>query len=318
MLPWNLPRQLNLLNLPTPVETLKNPENLWIKRDDLTGMPYGGNKPRKLEFLLADAKANGAKTIVTTGATGSNHCLATTVYGRREGLDVRLIMFPQPETDIVRHHFKMVQKLGAQVTLGTDYSEFDSLKSDLLNRLDRPYFIPAGGSCGLGCMGYVKAAYELKTQILNGQLPQPEVVYCAAGTLGTLAGLAVGLKLVDLPVVLRGIRVVDTIVTNQETLNELITETLTIIRSLNPERAIPDPSELSVEIVEGYFGTGYGERTPAGSEAMNWLHRRSSVRLDPTYTSKTFAAVIDAVDRLESSAPVLYWHTFDPGHNLGD
>lgn len=311
------PRHLDLLDLPTPVEPLPGVRNVWIKRDDLTGKPYGGNKPRKLEFLLADALDKNAKTIVTTGATGSNHCLATTVYARSLGLNVHLIMFPQPETDVVRHHFNAVQALGAEVTLGASYDEFEVLKAKILTTVPDPYFISAGGSNRLGCLGYVRAAMELSDQIDAGRLPVPETVICAAGTLGTMAGLALGFYIAGRTIALQGIQVVDPIVTNRENLNALIRDASELLAMLNVDFHPPEPRNLPIEIITDYFGPGYGESTAKSSAAEQWMASHGPVRADPTYTAKTLAAVLDGC-RTEKQPvkPMVYWHTFDPGYNL--
>lgn len=310
------PDHLSFLELPTPVQPLTANGRVWLKRDDLTGFPYGGNKPRKLEFLLAEAQRQGAHTVVTTGATGSNHCLATTVHASRLGFDVVLILFPQPETDVVRHHFSAVQHLGAEVVLGDSFGQLDDLRRAVSARVDRPYFIPAGGSNGLGALGYVRAALELAGQLDRGDMPVPGAVYCAAGTLGTLSGLALGFHLAGLDLPLVGVQVVDASLTNPTTLFQMIADASEHLGALNPGLEIAPPESFPVRIETGYFGAGYGEETSAGAVAREWMRRNGPVPVEPTYTAKTMAAVLDAREPFTPERPLLYWHTFDPGDRL--
>ncbi len=189
---------LRLGDYPTPVEPIPAQfslavagRELWVKRDDRTHAVYGGNKVRKLEWLLAGARACGAKRLVTLGAAGSHHVLATTYFGRREGFDVEAVLVPQPRTA------HAVDVLRASLGLGLrafPVRSWGAAPWAVARRMTTgARFISVGGSSVLGSMGYVAAAHELAEQIRAGDAPKPDVVVVALGSGGTAAGLAAGL-----------------------------------------------------------------------------------------------------------------------------
>ncbi|HEX6693602.1 MAG TPA: pyridoxal-phosphate dependent enzyme, partial [Longimicrobiales bacterium] len=197
-IPW-----VELATLPTPIETVtlppaggENALSVQVKRDDLSGDAYGGNKVRKLEFLLAAARARGATRVVTAGAFGSHHALATTVYARRLGFDVTTILFPQHVTPHVRGIPLMCAALGAEVrfTPRMEGVPFALWRAALDGR-GRTCVIPPGGSDAIGTLGYVEAGLELAAQWQESRSKRPARIHVAAGTLGTAAGLALGLAL---------------------------------------------------------------------------------------------------------------------------
>lgn len=299
---------------PTPVARLARlarpggPE-LWIKRDDLTASPYGGNKPRKLEFLLADARRRGSTRILTVGGTGSNHCLATTLYGRRAGFDVELLLIPQPVTDHVRMSLKLYARHASALHLGRSYDEAAAVER--ARRAEHPSlcYIPIGGSTPLGALGFVNAALELAAQVAGGHLPAPARVLVAAGTCGTLAGMVLGFKLAGLPTRVTGIRVVDRAVTNAGTVLALARGARELLAPHVPAAQAVAIAESDFEIDERFFGAGYGHPTPEGLEAIRRFDAEEGLKLEPTYTGKTAAAVLDAAAG-GGRGPVLYWHTF--------
>src|SRR3954469_6520611 len=170
--PW-----VPLANLPTPVTSVAIPApdgrlvEVAIKRDDLSGDIYGGNKLRKLEFLLADAKARGARRLITAGAFGSHHALATAVHGRRMGFDVTVVLFPQHVTPHVRDIVLMIAGLGAEIRF-TRRMEFVPVALARVRRSYGPdaYVIPPGGSDAIGTLGYVECGLELAQQIFSGDV----------------------------------------------------------------------------------------------------------------------------------------------------
>lgn len=299
---------------PTPVARLARlarpggPE-LWIKRDDFSAAPYGGNKPRKLEFLLADAHRLGSTRILTIGGTGSNHCLATTLYGRRAGFDVELLLIPQPVTDHVRMSLKLYARHASALHLGRSYDEAEAVER--ARRAEHPslYFIPIGGSTPLGALGFVNAALELAAQVDEGVLPAPARVIVAAGTCGTLAGMVLGFKLAGLPARVTGIRVVDSAVTNAGTVLRIARGAQALLAPhLESAREITI-AESDFDIDERFYGAGYGHPTPEGLEAIRRFDAEEGLKLEPTYTGKTAAAVLEAAAG-GGPGPVLYWHTF--------
>jgi 1-aminocyclopropane-1-carboxylate deaminase/D-cysteine desulfhydrase-like pyridoxal-dependent ACC family enzyme len=306
--PW-----LQLSDGPTPVTRLEAPDELegelWVKRDDLTSALYGGNKVRKLEYLVADAGRVGARRLITTGVVGSHHCLATAVHGHRLGLPTSLVVFPQPMTPHARHVAALNEAWADEIRRCRTFATQPFVEAALRwrRRDDRPYVIPGGGSNALGALGYVGAALELSEQVGRGEAPRPEAIVVAAGTLGTVAGLAIGAALANVTDRIVAVRIVPSPIANVWTLSRLVEGALRLLADAGapaPEtRAVVD----RVELLGGYIGDGYGHPTEAGSLAAAAFERRG-LHLDPTYTAKAAAA---ALDRLAATprAVLLYWHT---------
>jgi len=306
-----------LVNAPTPVERLENVsaqigKEIWIKRDDKTSPIYGGNKPRKLEFILADASASGRKELVTGGGIGSNHALATAIFGQRQGFKVALGLFPQPVTEHVRMNLLLDYAYGAEMI------HFSSLMSAVLHyylitRLQRPraYFIPPGGSNPMGTLGYVDAALELTMQLESNALPLPETIFVAAGTCGTVAGLVLGMKLAHVKTRIIGVQVAPGMFSNPKTALNLARKTLRLMR--HHASTVPDV-KLNLEDIsfeKGHLGKGYGYPTDAGKSAMKLMADAEGIQLDQTYTAKTFGAFLESAKNSSTNGPVLFWHTFN-------
>ncbi|MEJ2214999.1 MAG: pyridoxal-phosphate dependent enzyme [Gemmatimonadota bacterium] len=305
-LPW-----LRLGSGVTPVERVQAlPADLWVKRDDLTGPTYGGNKLRKLEFLLADARRRGAGRLITGGGFGSHHVLATTVYGTRAGFPITAVLYPQQVTPHVREVLHAIHGLGADLRYCPHMVMLPaSLRLARLARHgDSPYAVPPGGSSPVGALGYVSAGLELVEQVSAGTMPPPDHVHVAAGTLGTAAGLAIGFALGRLETRVVGVKIVPDYVANDRALGRLLRATLALLADVGLGNDLPsaDAVAAGIELRSGYLGDGYGRPTPAGTAA---LERFSALGLglDPTYTAKTAAAVLDAA----ASTPGvhLFWHT---------
>jgi D-cysteine desulfhydrase len=306
---------------PTPTEPVADlppgfEGELWVKRDDRSSPHYGGNKVRKLEFLLADAVARGARRLITTGVVGSHHALATCVHGRRVGLPTTLVVFPQPMTDHAREVAAHNEAWADQVCrCGTFATQpFVEAAVRWRRRHDAPYVIPGGGSNPLGTIGYVSGGLELAEQIERGEAPRPDRITVAAGTLGTVAGLAIAAALTNLTDHIEAIRIVPSPIANQWTLARLVEGAARLLARSGVR--VPDPRLIlqRVEIVGDYVGGGYGVPTEAGREAAAWFADRGVV-LEPTYTAKTAAALLDRM-RAEGAGIRLYWHTFssvEPG-----
>lgn len=297
-----------LARLPTPVQRLDlDGRALWVKRDDLTGADYGGNKTRKLDLILPLARARGARRIVTFGGLGTNHGLASAIHCAHLGLDCEILLFDQPVTAHVRDNLRLMAYFGARLRYAGGMGR--ALAAYYLHprRLDpRTRFLFAGASTPLGATAYVDAALELDAQIAAGDMPEPAAVYCAAGSTGTLAGLTLGFALCERAVPVFGVRVIDSHVgpfaaCTPATVTKLMRATLTHLRARDPAVPAIDPPEP--QLLEGYFGGGYGVPTEAGRRALARA-ADAGLRLEPTYTAKTFAAALDA-----DAGPVLYWHT---------
>lgn len=213
-----LPR-VCLTSLPTRVHRLVKlerelgAEQLWIKRDDESGALYGGNKPRKLEFVLGDALKRGRRTLLTFGGIGTHHGLATALCARSVGLRTILLLLPQPVTDHVRRSLLLDYAAGAEMhyapTVPLLTLQALWLWTREFLRGNWPYVVPVGGSSALGTLGHVNAAIELQEQIRAGELPEPEWIFAPLGTGGTVAGLVLGAKLAGLRARIVAVQVTD-------------------------------------------------------------------------------------------------------------
>ncbi len=310
--------------LPTAVEEapalaaalgLRGP--LWIKRDDRSGALYGGNKIRKLRFLLGQARAAGKSHLITAGAIGSHHSLATTLYGRAAGFEVEAALFPQPATDHVRGN------LAANLAAGL---RPHPIRSPLAvpwvlarHRFDAHYqVIPGGGSAPRGVIGYVEAAFELAAQVHAGQLPTPAVVVVALGTGGTAAGLALGLRLAGLASQVLAVRVIDRVIGNARTIRRLTVATQRELRRFDPTFPLVRVANFSVD--HRQFGAGYGHPTPAAETAAAQALESADLTLETTYTAKALAGLAErARNGGLPAGPVLFWNTFSsvrpPGYD---
>ena len=292
--------------LPTPLEQVD--ERLWVKRDDQTSSLYGGNKVRKLEFLLPIAVRRGA-LLLTAGGIGSHHVVATAVYARHLDLEMEAVLYPQPITDDVRRTQAHLREYGVRVRLTPHRYLMPLVLAQRLGALApfRPYLLWPGASTPLGTLGYVSAALELAAQWSDG--PPPDAVVAPLGSGGTAVGLAVGLAMAgwhDTRVV--GVRVADRSVTNAPVLATLQAGTIGLLalgggagcNAASARRAHP------VDIDARWFGPGYGHPTAAGTAATE---RAASYGLsvEPTYTAKAFAA---ALARADEGQRVVFVQTF--------
>jgi D-cysteine desulfhydrase len=314
---------VELARLPTPVDEL--PElarrldagRLFVKRDDLTADPYGGNKVRKLEFLLGKAYVDGAKSVMTFGGAGSNHALATAMYSRRLGMWPIAMLVPQPKEACVRRNLLL------HLTVDTDlhlYPDKPRLKAGvtwqrtrrrLEDGVDLAVF-PAGGSSALGATGYVNAALELAAQVDAGLLPCPDRVYVACGTMGTCVGLALGFALAGLNTRVEAVRVTEPDMASEARARQLFSETVAFLHSLDPSVPAPRYSRRRLVLRHEFFGEGYGIHLPRDLEAADRFRAAAGVPLEGTYTGKAFAALLSdaATGRLRGET-VLFWDTYD-------
>ena len=317
---------ISLGQFPTPtqkLETLSNwlGINLYIKRDDLSGVVYGGNKVRKLEFLLSDALRLKAREIITFGGAGSNHALATAIYSKKLGLQSTSILTLQPNAHYVRQNLLMSHHVGTKLHLcETTWHQrkrkylISLVKTYYLLKYwvkDRkvPYVIPFGGSSPLGAIGFVNAAFELKNQIENDELVEPELIYVAAGSLGTTAGLILGCKAAGLKSRVISVLVIDEKNTKEHLLNLLI-KTNSLLCALDPSFPNITFNEGDINIRKEFSGKQYALFTPDGIDAISLIREKESIQLEGTYTGKAFAAVIhDAKMDILKNKYVLFWNT---------
>ncbi|MGM0560027.1 MAG: D-cysteine desulfhydrase [Pseudomonadota bacterium] len=294
--------RLHFAHLPTPLEPMErlsaylDGPKLWIKRDDCTGLSTGGNKTRKLEFLIADAWEREADCVITQGATQSNHARQTAAAAAKCGMECHIIL--EDRTNIEHSSYTengnvLLDLLhGANVSTrpgGTDMnSEMEALADDLRTQGKKPYIIPGGGSNEIGALGYVDAALELLTQANSQNLLIDHVVH-ATGSAGTQAGLVTGLvgSNSGIPVLGIGVRAMKEVQEqNVLALAERTSEHIGIGNVVKHKH---------VEANCDYVGSGYGLPTDSMIEAVTLLARLEGILLDPVYSGKGMAGLIDLI-----------------------
>jgi len=317
-LPW-----ISLTCGPTPVEPLSllgdelGLTSLWIKRDDLCGQWYGGNKPRKLEFLLAEAKQKNVVSVLTLGALGSHHTLATAVYCYQLGLHSVLGLANRPLGEREQPNLDASHALGAEMFyMPRDYHILWRLPIKylclILRDLKRPYFIPPGGSSALGCLGYVSAAFELVEQIEKNQATLPDEIWLPVGSLGTMVGLVLGLHLAGVSCKVVGVKIYPSSRIGEQGVMRLIEKTHRLLKRYLPE--LPDlkitPSNFSV--LDGYIGEGYAYTTDKAENAIALMQKAQNIGLEHVYTGKCMAALVDAAKKgLLHDKHVMFWNTYN-------
>ena len=314
---------MKLGEFPTPIKHLRHlgeeigTDSLYLKHDGLSGKIYGGNKIRKLEFLLGDAIRKGAKEVLTFGFAGSNHALATAIYAQNLGLKGISILLDQPNAHYVRRNLLLSHVFGSvnyhfKNKMGAYIPTTMALLQKKLKQGKFPYIIGPGGSSPLGAIGYVNAGFELKEQVESGLMPEPDRVFVALGTMGTAVGLAIGLKAAGLKTRIVSVRVVDDKYANTKKFVKLHKKTADLISSLDPSFPRVEITDDEVDIRHDFFGKQYARFTEAGMAAIDLLAKSEGIWLEGTYTGKTMAALIDQVNRHNTGREViLFWNTYN-------
>jgi len=315
--PWT-----RLAALPTPVvrndvlAQSARAKSLWVKRDDLTGAHYGGNKVRKLEFLVAGALAEGATDAITFGAVGSNHALATAIYGTAAGLEVHSMLMPQPNAAYVRRNLLASEAAGADLRYFEDKRAAllgaGRLRDELVSTGRRCAVIPFGGTTAVSTLGFVNAGLELAEQVEAGVLPEPDTVFVALGSMGTAAGLAIGMRAAGLRTRVAAVPILTDDTTIEPDLMRVVGETCALLESLDASFPKLRWSSSDVDVVRGFLGDGYACRTEAGMRAVDVMDRAAGIGLETTYTGKALAALLDrgAAGAL-AGRDVVFWDTYN-------
>lgn len=282
-----------------------------------------GNKMRKLEFLLADAIAKGYKTVCTLGGAGSNHALETAVCAKLLGLNSILILNDQRQTSIVIRNLSLMTKVATQIlyadrSLDTN-EKLESYATDFCAK-NNYYFIPVGGSNELGTIGFVNAAFELKKQLIDLNIPEPDIIYVTLGSCGTAAGLIIGAAAAELKSKIIPVIISSTPEEKTKNLVYLINKTVNYLNSLdnsfpkNYASVIGNQikfSEINVEINHNFIGAGYADITRDAANAVVFFRNLTGKIFEGTYTGKTLAALIsDAERNILKDKNVLFWNTF--------
>jgi len=312
----NEPKRVRLARLPTPIhrldrmtELLGGPE-IFIKRDDLTGIGLSGNKVRKLEYLLAEAREQGADTLITCGGIQSNHARATAVAAVQSGMSAVLVLRGQ-SAEPYDGNVLLDRLVDAEIRLVTPekYGQrigqiMEQTAEGLRGAGRQPYIIPEGGSNSLGVWGYIRAAEEIGEQLKEMHL-EFDVVVTAVGSGGTQAGLIIGSTLFGLTGRVVGFNVCDTADHFQGLIGRLTAETIERYRL--PDQAVPREAEL----IDGYVGRGYALSRPEELDLIRTVARTEGLFLDPVYTGKAFFGLADQIrqGRFRKGQRILFMHT---------
>jgi len=313
-----IPR-IRFAHLPTPVESLPRLSKalggprLLVKRDDQTGLAFGGNKTRKLEFLVAEAQADRADALITTGALQSNHCRQTAAAAAKFGFECTLVLVGEAPA-WASANLLLDQLFGAQV-VWTEKAQRETMLKETCEKLTaqgrRPYLVPYGGSSPTGVLGYVYAVEELMQQVasVDPRSPRnfgsPDWIVFASSSGGTQAGLALGARLFGYPGKVLGISVDESKSALQERVARLASDT-----SERMGKRIEFSSE-EILVNDDYCKPGYGVMTDAEREAIRLFAKYEGLLLDPVYTGRAAAGLIDLARKrfFEKNETVLFWNT---------
>lgn len=307
------------LNGPTPIESMPNltkaldgDVNLFIKRDDLLPGAAGGNKTRKLEFCIGDALEQGADTIITCGAVQSNHCRLTLAWSVKENLDCHLVLEervkgsykPEGSGNNLLFHLLGVKSLRV-VPAGSDMmAEMRKVADELTAEGRKPYIVPGGASNAIGALGYVSCAEEILGQLNDMRLPVGHIVV-PSGSAGTHAGMVVGMYGMNANIPVSGVNVSRTKPVQEDIVYKLVSE---VARKLELNSEVP---REQVVCYDEYVGPGYSLPTEGMVEAVNLFAKTEGVLLDPVYSGKAAAGLIDLVRKgaFARGSNVLFLHT---------
>lgn len=305
---------LKIAHLPTPIEplprlsTFLGGPNILVKRDDQTGLAMGGNKTRKLEFLLSEAQAHGARTLITAGAIQSNHCRQTAAVAARFGFECILVLTGEPCSN-PSGNLLLDELFGAKI-VWTDWTKRESVLKQTFEEAwekgRRPYLIPYGGSNAVGASAYAYAIQELVNQIKSNSLTEiPQWIIFPSSSGGTQAGMVVGAYLFGFQGKILGISVDEQQEVLQTRVASLATTTSEYLGS--PHTFTP----LDILVNTDYLGDGYGMMGEAEKEAIQLFARTEGLLVDPVYTGRAAAGMIDLIRKqyLTRGQTVLFWHT---------
>ncbi len=308
-----LPR-IHLANLPTPLERLEHLSRqlgleLWIKRDDLTGLATGGNKTRKLEFLIADALEQGANCVITAGGPQSNHCRQTAAAAAKCHLACHLVLGGEPQPPL--GNLLLDRLLGAEihwVEKPNRNLKMQELADELSRAGHRPYVIPIGGSNAIGTIGYAAAFRELNDQVQTVGVSFDRIVFPTSSG-GTQAGLALGAQLEAFGGKVTAVSI-DIEPGDQSFLDEVADIATRAAHLIGSDHTIA-PADL--DMVYDYLGEGYGVVGDLERIAIRTMARSEGILLGPVYSGRGFGALLDMIEtgNIDRGERVLYWHTGD-------
>jgi len=309
-------KKTELADLPTPVssidvDTSVGGRSISIKHDDRSNPDYGGNKIRKLEYILQRARERDARRIATFGAVGSNHALATAIFARHCGFECTCFLAGQKHTPSIARTLNMHRRLGTEIVrYGGSVDQLATFRRYLWGR--KAWVVPLGGSSWLGTVGFVSAGLELASQIEDGEIAIPARIYIANGTMGSSAGLALGLALAELPTELHAVRVVDDRFASRQAFQRLLRKTAMMMR--RSDSAIPENLADKTKVCwrDGFFADGYAAVDNVTRDAVLLAADKLSLTLETTYTGKAMAALLhDIHSPAYDGDSYLFWNTYN-------
>lgn len=307
-------RKVALAELPTPVmqtevETPAGSRAIAVKRDDVSSHLYGGNKIRKLEYIFRRALDQGATRVATFGAAGSNHALATAILARDTGLDCTCFLSHQKRTPKVPFTLNMHRQLGTEIVrYGGSIELLPLFRKYLQHR--QTWVIPLGGSCWLGSVGFVNAGLELAEQVARGDIACPARIYIANGTMGSTAGLVLGLAAAGLPTEVHAVRVADNWFTHPAILDRLMRKTALLLNRLDPGFDAGLADRVRLRWRDDFFAGGYAVYDDATADAVSFASDDLGLKLETTYTGKAMAAMLHDLQQPDyDGGTYLFWNT---------
>jgi D-cysteine desulfhydrase len=301
-----IPKKINLANLPTPIELISfRNKKFLIKRDDYTGIDFSGNKIRKLEYLLYQAKQNRAKIIFTCGATQSNHCRATVAAAARIGIRTKLFLWGNDSITADGNLF-LSKIYGADISYlnKINYMNVNEIMAEEayqhINKGKKVYIIPEGGSTVLGIWGYISIINELKKQI---DLNRVKGILCASGTGGTAAGLLVGAAINKINL---NVYAVNVLYSKHKLQKKIMNLAEGVKRHYDLNFKVDDSK---LEIIDGYSKEGYKNISADKLKLINNAAAKTGILFDPAYTGKAFNAFINKFLSKGEGRKIIFLHT---------
>jgi D-cysteine desulfhydrase len=307
-------RKVRLAELPTPVflkevTTPSGDRSVAVKRDDVTNPLYGGNKVRKLEYIFQRALDHKSTRVATFGAAGSNHALATAILANDIGLDCTCFLAHQKLTPKVPYTLNMHRHLGTEIVrYGGSIASLPLFREHLQHR--HAWVVPLGGSSWLGATGFVSAGLELAEQVANGDIPCPARIYIANGTMGSVAGLLLGLAAAGLPTEVHAVRVADNHFTHPAILDRLMRKTALLLNRFDPSFDAGLADRVRLQWRDDFFAGGYAVFDDSIADAVSFASGELGLSIETTYTGKAMAALLHDLQQPEYAGETyLFWNT---------
>ncbi len=309
-------QKIALAELPTPVSSIdfdtdSGARSIAVKHDDQSNAKYGGNKIRKLEYILHRARERGARRIATFGAVGSNHALATAIFAQDCGFECTCFLGAQRPTPNIGRTLNMHRRLGTEIVrFGASVDQLAVLRRYLHGR--QSWVVPLGGSSWLGAVGFVNAGIELAHQVEAGEVKMPARIYIANGTMGSSVGLALGLALAEMPTELHVVRVVDDFIADPQRFDRLLRKTAMMLRRTDASLPRDIADRINVRWRDEFFAGGYAVADELTRDAVRFARSELSLELETTYTGKAMAALLhDLAAPDYAGEHCLFWNTYN-------